>query len=997
MRLPTKQPSSLKATDLKATNLKATESASIPSPTGAPAKPGQPKEVGARAGRRKPFWRPFGALIDLAYLAAQRLYYYSGLSLLSLFGVILAIGLVSSATFFSQAVDTVIMRQELAEYSAATNRPPFSSRIFASSSRSVPLTLERAETLGDDVSDTLASEVGLPVRFLGMLADSGALALQPLPSDTRYQGKRSLDNVGAVYMVDVAQHIDIEGEPLDDATSGASLAVWMHADYAAKFGIQLGDQFNLQSNQGTAGEALIPIQVQGFWRAKDAKEAFWVSDPDQTLLNKLFVRRQDYLTLVEPQLATKVRAVTWNVILDEMQSSPADARQYTEGFALAKTVIGRYLPDAQMTTPAVSLEKFIGRQTTLTILLLGFNTPAFGFLLYFLILTSAVIAYWQQRETAVLISRGMTRWGVLSFTLAEGLLLFVLGCPLGLGLGMLLARAMGYTVSFLSFDVRTPLPVSLAGVNLPLIAATLGIVLLAKLWMAAQTTGQTILTQEREHARAPRGPFWYRAYLDLILIIPTIYAYRQLASRGTLGALVRDRPEELYQDPLLIIVPALFVVVMALLSMRLFPWFMRLLDWIANLAPWLTPHLALRQLGRYSQNYINPLLLVIVALALGVYSLSMAASLDKWLVDRIYYSTGADLTFEPYSEVEALSDDIGADWVPPPFEFTELPGVAAAARVGDYTALIRLAAGEGQTVKGRFLGIDRVDFARVAWFRSDLAAESMGAMMNRLAVQDDGILISQKFLEENQLSVGDKLTLDVLTDFGASLTSSFTVVGVYAHFPTVYEDQVTVIGNLEFIFSFFNLTMPHRIWVRAEPGVDEKEILAEVRTTGIETIRELDARSTISEEQAQMERVGVFGTLSVSFVAAALMAALGLLTYSYASLHERLYLFSVLRSIGLKRIQVVGQVALEYAILTAYGAIAGVISGSVAAVLFAPLFRVTGGAGSLLPPLVPVVAQAQIVPLATIFAVLIIGLEILIIASALYRQLSNALRLGHQA
>jgi len=69
----------------------------------------------------------------------------------------------------------------------------------------------------------------------------------------------------------------------------------------------------------------------------------------------------------------------------------------------------------------------------------------------------------------------------------------------------------------------------------------------------------------------------------------------------------------------------------------------------------------------------------------------------------------------------------------------------------------------------------------------------------------------------------------------------------------------------------------------------------------------------------------------------------------------------------------------------------------VAAVLFAPLFRVTGGAGSLLPPLVPVVAQAQIVPLATIFAVLIIGLEILIIASALYRQLSNALRLGHQA
>src|SRR5688572_18775761 len=116
MQLPTKQPSSLKASETVL---------AVSNPTGAPVKPSQPKMVDARAVRRKPFWRAFGALLDLARLAAQRLYYYFGLSLLSLFGVILAVGLVSSATFFSQAVDTVIMRQELAEYSAATNRPPF--------------------------------------------------------------------------------------------------------------------------------------------------------------------------------------------------------------------------------------------------------------------------------------------------------------------------------------------------------------------------------------------------------------------------------------------------------------------------------------------------------------------------------------------------------------------------------------------------------------------------------------------------------------------------------------------------------------------------------------------------------------------------------------------------------------------------------------------------------------------------------------------------------
>ncbi len=111
------------------------------------------------------FLRPLRSLVDIFYLAARRLYYHVGLSLLSLFGIILALGLVSSAAFFSQAVDTVMMRQELADYTKASGRPPFSSLVFAPSTRSVPLTLARGEELGNHVADTLSSEIGWPVRF----------------------------------------------------------------------------------------------------------------------------------------------------------------------------------------------------------------------------------------------------------------------------------------------------------------------------------------------------------------------------------------------------------------------------------------------------------------------------------------------------------------------------------------------------------------------------------------------------------------------------------------------------------------------------------------------------------------------------------------------------------------------------------------------------------------------------------------------------------------
>ena len=45
-----------------------------------------------------------------------------------------------------------------------------------------------------------------------------------------------------------------------------------------------------------------------------------------------------------------------------------------------------------------------------------------------------------------------------------------------------------------------------------------------------------------------------------------------------------------------------------------------------------------------------------------------------------------------------------------------------------------------------------------------------------------------------------------------------------------------------------------------------------------------------------MERVGIFGTLTVGFLASAAMAILGLLLYSYASLRDRVYRFSVLHA-----------------------------------------------------------------------------------------------------
>lgn len=926
-------------------------------------------------------WRSVG----FVGLAVHRMRYHRGLTLLALVGVIMAIGLISSAGFFAQAVDTVILRRGMAEYSRATGSPPFTARVFTPSTRTIPLTLSRSEDLGEHVAGTLSAEVGLPVRSLRLQANSGVIRLR--------QGEESSRNINVFYVKDIGPGMTlVDGVAMDAAPSPDQLDMWIHRAEADKTGLQVGEVVSLST---AATAVTVPARIAGIWEATDPDDAFWMGDPVQSLGDKYIVRRDDYARFVESLVDPGVRSVAWQIVLDENAVIPRDVRDYVDGFARSSVVIHSYLPDAQITTPTISLNEFVDRQSSLTTLLLGFNIPGLGFLLYFLVLTSAIIAYWQRQEMTVMLSRGMNRVDVFNFTLVDALILFVVGCPLGIMAGLLMARLMGYATSFLSFTPRPPLPVSLAGLSVPLLLVALAVLLLAKLGSMYASSGRRLLSTQREHFRAVRPPFWYRAYLDLLLILPAWYAYQQLTARGSLAMLVNETPEDLYRDPLLILAPAIFIIVLALLSMRLFAVAMRLADHLARRLPSVSGYMALRQLSRRSHTYINPLLLVTVSLALGVYTLSMAASLNGWLYDRIYYQAGADLAVQPVleSNLYATADARipGGEWIPPVDEFEALPGVLAATRIGDFPGELHLPTSR---VPIRFLGIDRVDFDKVAWYRYDFAGESLGAMLNRLALTPNGILVSERFVESTGYMVGERIPGSIFAEPGTRVDTDLLIAGVYKHFPTVYEDEITLIGNLDLITFESGLTMPHKIWLRLQPNADPAAIIDQIEgDMDLMAISEHDAREEIQEELAHMERVGVFGTLSVSFLAASLMAALGLLTYSYASLEERRLQLAVLRAMGTTSGQVVRQVSIEYLVLILFGGIAGVVIGSLAAQTFVPLFRVANGLQAPLPPMLPILATDKVLPLTAIFLAIMLAMQLLLIAITLRSRLYSALRM----
>ena len=929
----------------------------------------------------------FQRLPGFFLLILRRQQYHRGMVLLALLGIILSVGLVTNASFFSQAVDRVILEQNLAEFSQVTGRPPFSTNVYVFPSERNPLTLQDSESISSEIGEALSSEVGLPLRQIGLEISSGTMLLQPQSGSDLYgKGNNLLGSVDMVYIAEVADHMALEaGVALDeDSISGEVVDVWMHEDLAQDMGIQIDDQLMIRPD--VTVEPVL-IRIAGIWHARDPGEDFWFGDPDGQLKSALLVRREDYIKFIQPMIPSGSREASWFVILNEHRLIPSKSASYLTGFQRAQDRIASFLPDVHLNMPPLDpLKDFVQRSAVLTIILLGYNLPAFAILLYFLLLISSIIAQWQSRETSILTSRGMSISSILSLTFLEQSLLFIIGYPLGIAFGLLIARLMGYTASFLSFTARPPLPVSMQGFSFPLTIVALGVSLFSRLWPIVRSSRQSIVTEEHEWTRPALGPFWYRYYLDLLLILPTYYAYFQMRQRGSLAGLVTSRPEDLYQDPLLIVVPALFVITAALVTMRLFSLTMRLLDVLSNHTPWLTIHLALRQLGRQSHEYVSPLLLVIISLSLGIYTLSMAASLDQWLVDRMYYRAGTDMTFTPLP----VTGDVGVsdgNWIAPPQELSKMDRVLGATRVGNYPS--RIALGGGEEILARFMAIDRVDFPLVAWWRADLAPEPLGGLMNRLALAPDGILVSQGFLTSNALQVGDQISIQVDANEIFKTRSLFTIVGVFDYFPTVYEEQrISVIGNLDQLTALFGFIPTHDIWLKIGPSASEADI-RKAMPAAMNLVPSVgrDARSLIAEERGQMERVGIFGTLTVSFLASATMAILGLLLYSYASLRDRMYRFSVLHAVGLLRRQIVTQVVMEYTFLATFGALAGALVGMVASQLFVPYFRVTGERGTPLPPLIPLTSDQSTINLAIIFTAIIVIAEASTITSAFRRKL----------
>jgi hypothetical protein len=249
-----------------------------------------------------------------------------------------------------------------------------------------------------------------------------------------------------------------------------------------------------------------------------------------------------------------------------------------------------------------------------------------------LLLVAGLLSSERTGESRLLLARGASRARIAGLAALEGLLL---AAP-ALLCAPLLAGPLTRLLAGRGPLARIGLHLEVPSGGRPGVWLVAGTVALG----CALAVTLPALTSSFARGRAAALPGAVRAGADLGLLAVAAVAYFQL-SRQTSGAVSDDTSGTLGVDPLLVAAPALALLAGTVLTLRLLPPLARLAERRATGGRGLTAALAGWQIARRPMRGAGPVLLLVLAMALGMLAIGQGASWDRSQSDQADFRAGA--------------------------------------------------------------------------------------------------------------------------------------------------------------------------------------------------------------------------------------------------------------------------------------------------------------------------------------------------------------------
>lgn len=406
---------------------------------------------------------------------------------------------------------------------------------------------------------------------------------------------------------------------------------------ARALGLGAGARFTLTDRlRGPA----VRVTVTGLYRPVRADDPYWLLDD----LHGRGINKLDFTTygplLADPGVLTdgtvSVGASGWLASADFAAVTTARSDALRKTAVAGNAALRKESSLGGATTASTSLPEVLDRtdrsllvsRSTLLIVALQLVLLAGCALL----LVAGLLSSERTGESRLLMARGASRGRIAGLAALEAALLAVpalLSAPLLAGP---LTRTLAGRGPLARIGLHLEVPSGgRAGVWLVAAAVALGCALAVTL---------PALTSSFARGRARVLPGAVRAGADLGLLAVAGVAYFQL-SRQTSGAVTDDSSGVLGVDPLLVAAPALALLAGTVLTLRLLPPLAKLAERRATGGRGLTAALAGWQIARRPMRGAGPVLLLVLAMALGMLAIGQGASWDRSQSDQADFRAGA--------------------------------------------------------------------------------------------------------------------------------------------------------------------------------------------------------------------------------------------------------------------------------------------------------------------------------------------------------------------
>lgn len=714
----------------------------------------------------------------------------------------------------------------------------------------------------------------------------------------------------------------------------------------------------------------------------------------------------------------RLTELEWRFALNYEQLTIHNVEQFVKAGIDIKRYFRGKLGMEEVNLPAIeTVGSYQGKQTQLGLMMLSLYVPVMLMLAFYLYMAANLIIERQKTEISVLRSRGASRSQIMLVYIIESFLLGLAALAVGPFLGVWFTKALGASNGFLEFVQRTALDVSLNSDAYRIAVISVLAAILLILIPAMLATRTSIVAHKQNSARQSQMSFWHKAGVDFLLVGIALYLLYNFNQRQKdLKRLALDS-DALQLDPLIFLMPAIFVLGLGLLVLRIYPWLMRLIYTAGK--RWWPPAIygTLVQISRSPNQYLTLQVFLILTIATGIFSANAARTINDHIDSRIHYASGADIVLRTKWESSAaplLSTSLAAPiatmpvendvnrrihYTEPPFEhFEGLKGVESIAKVFRKNDA-RFSSSGSASRRTELMGIETLAFGRTAWMKDGLLDHHINSYLNLMASDPKAVLVSSSLAETANLSPGDSIGI-----FWDGLDPAyFTVYGVIDYWPSWNplpgkgdtQHPNLIVGHLNTIQNRLAIE-PYDVWLKLAEGANSQYVYDQLAENKVSVTDLKDTTQEAVRSANDPLRLAINGVMTLGFVISMFICLFGFLLFWMLTLSGRLLQYGVYRAMGMPFRQVVGMLISEQVLTSGAAVLIGVMIGNFTSERFIPLFELSFSTADQVPPFEITYQLSDYLQLyAIIGSMLIFGL--LILGFRLSRaQIAQSLRLGEE-